>query len=146
MQSSLIYKYYINHSYVTAVFKPSVITERDHYLVVFFSSWSFCRISLDNNVWLECIYILPLRIAPMNKINVMDELTKLFSRAECPYFVDAKVEVTSTCICPPLCKCVAGAFCDFNTNAIMWLFNVCYSLVVCKGMKWYNRSVAVKID
>lgn len=58
----------------------------------------------------------------------MDELTKLFSRAECPYFVDAKVEVTSTCICPPLCKCVAGAFCDFNTNAIMWLFNVCYSL------------------
>lgn len=131
VQSSLIYKYYINHSYVTAVFKPSVSTERDHYLVVFFSSWSFCRISLDNNVWLECIYILPLRIALMNKINVMDELTKLFSRAECLYFVDAKVEVTSTCICPPLCKCVADAFCDFNTNAIMWLFNVCYSLVVC---------------
>lgn len=146
MQSSLIYKYYINHSYVTAVFKLSVITERDHYLVGFFSSWSFCRISLDNNVWLECIYILPLRIALMNKINVMDELTKLFSRAECLYFVDAKVEVTSTCICPPLCKCVAGAFGDFNTNAIMWLFNVCYSFVVCKGMKWYNWPVAVKID
>lgn len=36
VQSSLIYKYYINHSYVTAVFKPSVSTERDHYLVVFF--------------------------------------------------------------------------------------------------------------
>lgn len=146
MQSSLIYKYYIN--IVTSLLCLNLLSSRKETIIwsFFFSSWSFCRISLDNNVWLECIYILPLRIAPMNKINVMDELTKLFSRAECPYFVDAIVEVTSTCICPPLCKCVAGAFCDFNPNAIMRLFNVCYSLVVCKGMKWYNWSVAVKID
>lgn len=67
----------------------------------------------------------------MNKINVMDELIKLFSRVECFYFVDVKVEVISICICLLLCKCVVGVFCDFKFNVIMWLFNVCYSLVVC---------------
>lgn len=55
----------------------------------------------------------------MNKINVMDELIKLFSRVECFYFVDVKVEVISICICLLLCKCVVGVFCDFNINVIM---------------------------
>lgn len=59
----------------------------------------------------------------------MDELTKLFSRVECPYFVDAKVEVTSTCICPPLCKCVAGAFCDFNPNLMQSCGYLTYVIV-----------------